>query len=310
MEFLIPHKRSVDAHLERFLRIKQEELATINRWGQESIHGLVPFVASGKTIRGSLLLYTHSLFQKTYSTYVLDAASAMELFQSGLLIDDDIMDEDAIRRGRPSIHMQYRQMGKDLGGMNIDRFGESMAVNVADLCFFLGYELLSGLPEKFTQVARIVSQEFSRVVVAQMQDVSVSHLSTKLNQADILSLYSYKTARYSFSLPLRIGAILGGADASHASALENFGEGIGILFQIRDDELSMSGDSEITGKPTGNDARNRKQTLASVAAAGELLRIKNELTEKNLSILQALPIAETNRTELKELLSFCSMREK
>ena len=295
------HKPSVDDRLTAFLKNKQKSLSLINHWGGDVITRLLPFVAAGKTIRGGLLLYTYSLFEKSPPGFVLDAAAALELFQSGFLIHDDIMDQDATRRGSSAIYKQYEQAATDKRGTDVDRFGQSMGINAADLCFFLGYELLGGLPDRYMHVVQIFSREFSSVVTAQMQDVSASHVPISFGKADILSLYRYKTARYSFSLPLTVGALLANAEKGVIENMEKLGEHLGLLFQIRDDELDRSVES---------DRRNRKQTLASVMTKDELENFKRDLVQNSNDIMRELPIAEIHKIALAGLAVFCQNREK
>src|SRR6185437_3870747 len=82
-----------------------------------------------------------------------------------------------------------------------------------------------------------------------------------VTQEEIEQVYRYKTARYTFSLPLMLGALLAQKDATIIQQLENFGEKIGTLFQLKDDDISLFGKEETTGKPEGSDIRENKKTL-------------------------------------------------
>ena len=310
MNFLFSYKPLVEARLEQLLRQKEKELSSVNHWGNDIIQRLLPFVRGGKTIRGSLLLYAYSLFKKPLLPFVLDVATALELFQSGFLIHDDIMDQDPTRRGRPAIYKQYERLAGEKGGRDESRFGESMGINAADLCFFLGFELLGGLPEKYSHVVQIVSREFSSVVAAQMQDVSSGHLPIRLTREDILSLYRHKTARYTFSLPLVVGATLAGAENSTISKLKSLGVTVGLLFQIQDDAFSVSGNSRETGKPVGSDARNKKQTLAALVSKKELDSFAAELSHKGKKLISELSLNTMQKSQLAALVDFCQNREK
>jgi geranylgeranyl diphosphate synthase type I len=110
------------------------------------------------------------------------------------------------------------------------------------------------------------------VGVAQMQDVAngaIKPVSTnpfrdapcEPREEDILTLYRYKTGRYTFSLPLALGATLAGAADETRTALEEAGEDLGILFQLKDDELGLFADEAELGKPVGADIREDKKTL-------------------------------------------------
>lgn len=215
---------------------------------------LLPFVTAGKTIRGCLVLYSYLLFKKTVHDRVLNAAAAMELIHSGFLIHDDIMDNDSIRRGMKAIHVQY---------------DVPQAICIGDLLFFLGYGLLDPRVIPFT------SRELAGVAIGQMRDIR--------KEADILTTYKYKTARYTFSLPFMIGATLAGAPKPFVSKLEKLGESLGLLFQIRDDELD-----------------HEKTTL---------LHLKSELSQKAKNIIRNLGINKTHKHELAALLTFCQNRK-
>jgi geranylgeranyl diphosphate synthase type I len=256
---ILSYKAQVDTRLTMYLIDKRRELARINAWGEDAIDRLKPFVIAGKTIRGSLVIYTHNLFQKQQEESVYDAAAALELFHSGFLIHDDIMDRDSVRRGLKAMHRQV---------------GVNMAINIGDLCFFLGYQLL---PQG---IATMVSRELQSVTVAQMQDIA----KRRHSKPDLLSLYTYKTARYTFSLPMMIGATLAHASQSVTEQLSRLGESIGILYQIRDDELDEG-----------------KSRLAS---------LKSPVLENAEKEISALPIAPSQQQELVSLAHFCLTRDK
>ncbi len=310
MNFLDTYKPLVDGRLKQVLAEKRDSLALVNAWGPVTIDRLLPFVTRGKTIRGSLVVYSYCLFLKNIPTHVLDVAAAVELFQSGFLIHDDIMDQDSLRRGQPSFYKQYKHIAVDRGGTDFERFGESMAINAGDLCFFMAYELMGQIPGESNTVLRLVSRQYQDVVAAQMQDVSVSHIPTSLTKDDVLSLYLHKTARYSFSLPLKIGALLAHAGKQAVDELDTLGECLGILFQMRDDELSVKGDSTVTGKPTGSDQKNRKQTLKSILPEEAYNALRIEQYAKAQAIIELLPIAATAKDQFVALAKFCQNRKK
>jgi geranylgeranyl diphosphate synthase type I len=90
------------------------------------------------------------------------------------------------------------------------------------------------------------------------------------SEQEILRLYTWKTARYSFSLPLSAGALLAGCSESQVKALERVGELAGLAFQMRDDELGLFGNPEETGKVKGSDLREGKKTLLLALALQKL----------------------------------------
>jgi geranylgeranyl diphosphate synthase type I len=188
----------------------------------------------------------------------------MELFQTGFLIHDDIMDRDLFRRGRESLFYQYKSHGDREGFHDSYHYGESMGICAGDIAFFLSFELLSELDctsYAKESIIKLFSYEFSSVGLAQMQDVSFGHLDESPGEEAILNLYRYKTGRYTFSLPLAIGAILAERDAQELPLLGELGENLGLIFQIKDDEIGLFGSVEKTGKPVGSDLKENKKNL-------------------------------------------------
>ncbi len=295
---ILSHKKKVDDHLISYLIQKKAKLSQINSWGTDVIDRLMSFATSGKTTRGSLTVYIYSLFKKRESLDIYNAAAALELFHSGFLIHDDIMDRDNLRRGRPSIWEQYSRKTHDL------HTGISQAINTGDLCFFMAQELLADM-----HLLGLVSRELQPVIVAQMQD-AVSGRIQSLSKDEVLSLYRYKTARYTFSLSMTVGATLAGATHDTISLFDRLGESMGLLFQIRDDELSVAGDSSITGKPTGSDEKNAKLTLATLINSEELNDLKSSLLEHCDHEISLLPIAQSHKDELTHLVRYCLTRDK
>jgi geranylgeranyl diphosphate synthase type I len=105
------------------------------------------------------------------------------------------------------------------------------------------------------------ARELSAVGIAQMQDVAWGASRSGGGVEEILRMYTHKTGRYSFSLPLLVGAAFAEAPKDVRSRLETFGECVGLLFQVRDDELGLFGDERQLGKPVGSDVREGKKTL-------------------------------------------------
>ncbi len=277
------------------------------RWTQDVCKRIASFIVSGKSVRGSLVVYTSLLFQKRVPAGAWDVACAMEFLHAGLLIHDDIMDRDTIRRGLPTMHSQYEQYAAVQKGRDVAHFGLSQGINIADFCYFRGYALLA---KGGWEAVQFASDELSKVVLAQMQDVGSGHLPDPYTKEGVLHLYRYKTARYTFSLPMRLGAMLAGCDIRTQESLDRLGECLGLLFQIRDDEFDSMGDPNVTGKSTGIDAANNKQTLATLMTAGELEKFRRQLRIDALSLIRSLPISDTHTRELMALLRFCEERNR
>ncbi len=141
--------------------------------------------------------------------------------------------------------------------------GEALGICLGDLCYFAGFAELSralvGDP-RAGEILALCASGLSEVAVAQMSDVRWGGSKAEVPEEEILAMYRRKTARYTFSLPLSIGALVAGGRAL-VPPLTELGERLGILFQIRDDELGLFGNEARTGKGVGSDLREGKKTL-------------------------------------------------
>jgi geranylgeranyl diphosphate synthase, type I len=249
-------------------------------FGADSARRLDEFSARGKMIRGCLVRLGYELgggraVPPEAEQAVAKAGAAMELFQSGLLVHDDIMDRDRTRRGAPTLHVGYEaDLARGLYGDPAHN-GSSLGICAGDLAYFSAFSILAGL-DVSGDVARAVcltaARELALVGVAQMQDVAngaVRRESTNPfrnapaspDEEAILLLYRYKTGRYTFSLPLSIGAEIAESGPEAIASLEEAGEALGILFQLKDDELGLFAEEDELGKPVGADIREDKKTL-------------------------------------------------
>ncbi len=235
--------------------------------GADLMGRIVEMSLKGKMIRGCLVFLGRDVAVPTDAARpdgeVVGLAAAMELFQTGLLVHDDIMDRDTLRRGGPTIHASYASELRDAGIEESGRFGEALGICAGDACYFEAFAALAptlaGKP-RASEILAVCAEFLSEVVVAQMADVRWGASETEASEADILAMYRFKTARYSFSLPLAVGVLSAGSDAL-APPLIELGELLGTLFQLRDDELGLFGDMASTGKGVGSDLREGKKTL-------------------------------------------------
>jgi geranylgeranyl diphosphate synthase type I len=292
MEFFRQKKEAVTNFIDVFLHEKMGEFSRVNSWGRDALIRLAPFVQSGKMLRSGLVCLGYEMCRGKTSPVIFPAAAAVEFIQTALLIHDDIIDRDNYRRGLPSLFFQYVQRGEDEGAADPIHFGEGMAICLGDIGFFLAFELLSELKVARAikeSVIRLWSQELCYVGLAQMQDLYFSEIRTDIATQDILQLYLYKTARYSFSLPLKTGGILGGGDPKLLAGLERCGQVFGLLFQLKDDELGLYGSEEELGKPVGSDLKECKKTLyyhylRQKAEAKDVERFENICGNDSLSM--------------------------
>lgn len=263
-------------------------LAAVSPMGGALAAKLDAYAQSGKMIRGILVRLGYELCASTEPdaamVRVLDrAGAAMEFFQAGLLIHDDIMDRDTLRRGNATVHAQYEREAAEASAADPGHHGLSLGMCAGDIAFFLGFNVLSSLPvpaemrERARRAAAFSAEELCWVGVAQMQDVrnGAGGVEPDPDPAQILRVYRYKTGRYTFSMPLMVGAMLADGSPAHVEALEQAGENLGVVFQLKDDELGIFGESEQLGKRSDSDVREDKKTLLRhflFAAAGEEMR--------------------------------------
>ncbi len=252
---------------------------------------LLKYTTNGKMIRGSLAIISAKLFWNITHIDLIKIASAIELFQSAFLIQDDIMDEDVIRRGMPAIHIQYGPK----------RYGESMAMCLSDLAIFLGFDLLSQI-KNAPHITSRASREIMFTAFGQMNDIDLEQ-SKNLTKERILQMYEHKTSHYTFTLPLMLSAIY--CDSS--IDFEPLGKQMGLLFQIKDDLIGLLGDPNITGKPNNSDIKEKKSTLyrallLSSATSEDKTKIEQIYSQKTIS--------DTDVEQIKSFLVSYTIPEK
>jgi geranylgeranyl diphosphate synthase type I len=304
------HRLKVIAFLNEFLREKRKSYARINAWGADAIGKLGPFAQTGKMLRSGMVAIGARVGGSVSDRAVVRAGAAIELIQAALLIHDDIIDRDEMRRGRPALHHEYALQGRAFKARDAAHFGEGMGICLADIAFFLAFELLSTLPiapRVRAEILSLWSHELGLVGLAQMQDLYFGEASPRIATGDIIRLYLYKTARYTFSVPLLTGAKLAGASRAVQTSLDRLGETLGVLFQIKDDDLGLFGTEQELGKPVGSDVRECKQTLLAHLLFREASRAeKNRLRE----IFGNPRITPSMVDEVKEMVETLGVRRR
>lgn len=237
---------------------------------------------------------------------VLALAMSLEVFHAAALIHDDIMDNSDTRRGKPAAHRGFEafHVKQNFAG-DPAHFGRSTALLMGDLLLAWSDDLLTtALANTHSGIANATRSEFTKmrqeVTVGQYLDIQEEAAWVRTEQSErlhrALTVVTYKSAKYSMEAPLLIGASLAGADDSHREALQKFGLPLGIAFQLRDDLLGVFGDSEVTGKPSGDDLREGKRTVLIALAEAQMpttpQRLFNELlgdrslTHEQISVMQ------------------------
>jgi geranylgeranyl diphosphate synthase type I len=195
---------------------------------------------------------------------VLTAVTALELIQTCALVHDDLMDASELRRGRPTVHVRFTEAhraGAWLG--EPERFGMAAAILLGDLALAWADDLFTGAPlsDEMRRAAREPWLAMrSEMFAGQYLDV-LAQAEGDESEDRALGVARLKTAAYTVERPLHLGVALAGAGEDTVAAVRTFGTDIGVAFQLRDDLLRVYGDTEVTGKPAGDDLREGKRTL-------------------------------------------------
>ncbi|WP_281389042.1 polyprenyl synthetase family protein [Brevibacterium renqingii] len=220
----------------------------------------------GKMIRPHLLIDVHEGLGGTESEAAVDAACAMQLLHIGLVIHDDVIDNDTVRRGQMNIAGQFSSEAMLLGAADAaaQTWGMASSLLAGDLMLTEAHSLLARLdldsPRRF-EILDIFDDTIAESVTGEQSDVWLSLQLDEARAEDVLAMIGQKTAVYSFEAPLTIAAVLAGGDAGLVDRLRSIGRHIGVVYQLRDDVLGLFGDEQETGKSVLSDLREGKETL-------------------------------------------------
>ncbi|WP_209370651.1 polyprenyl synthetase family protein [Brevibacterium renqingii] len=220
----------------------------------------------GKMIRPHLLIDVHESLGGTESEAAVDAACAMQLLHIGLVIHDDVIDNDTVRRGQMNIAGQFSSEAMLLGAADAaaQTWGMASSLLAGDLMLTEAHSLLARLdldsPRRF-EILDIFDDTIAESVTGEQSDVWLSLHLDEARAEDVLAMIGQKTAVYSFEAPLTIAAVLAGGDAGLVAGLRSIGRHIGVVYQLRDDVLGLFGDEQETGKSVLSDLREGKETL-------------------------------------------------
>jgi geranylgeranyl diphosphate synthase type I len=260
-------RAAVRAHLTEFVASQcRTDLGSAN----VDIAGevLSGFVDGGKYVR-STFMYLGWLCGAQEDEAALRASASLELFHAFALMQDDVMDESALRRGRPSAHVSFGRWHRERGlSGSSDRFGESAAILLGDLCLVWAEKMLreSGIDaEALARVSPRYDDMRIELAIGQFADlVNESHSFPTLDE--VLDVLRRKSGNYTARRPLEIGGAMAGCTPEVLDALAGYGSAIGEAFQLRDDLLGVFGSQTVTGKSVGTDLAAQKATSVVVAA--------------------------------------------
>ena len=257
-------------------------------------YGLFP---GGKKIRSKILIDIGSLLSIDHKTLITIGA-AVECIHAYSLIHDDLpcMDNDKMRRGKPSTHI---------------KFGESTAVLAGNSLLTMAFEILASPTLKVSEKIKIdlikkLSECSGHLGIAGSQYLDLSYEKKKISKDKIIEMEIKKTGKL-FSFCCLAPAIIKKKNAKEIKFFENIGSDIGLLFQIADDLIDFKGNSKIAGKKTGKDQKKGKATLISLLGYNNAIKYCDKII---FDINKNLKKYGSNSNNIKETLNYILNREK
>lgn len=252
----------------------------------------------GKWMRPKLVYMAYGAFGGTNWRACAELAASFEVLHAALLIHDDVIDRDFVRRGQPTIGAAYRDVAATLGhdAADADHAGFAAAIIAGDLLLTGSLRLAGSAAKNQANNALILGAVHEAIFASaagELDDLLFSLGGLAAQLPEVLNMERLKTAVYSFEMPLRAGALLAGESVSTADALAAVGRDIGIAYQVIDDVLGTFGQSSETGKSVDSDLREGKRTILTTYAAGS-----PEFT----AMLESFRNGEVQTEELRELL--------
>lgn len=246
-------------------------------------------IDGGKRIRPILLLEFYKLCGGN-DDCAYNFACALEMIHSYSLVHDDMpcMDDDDMRRGKPSCHKEY---------------GECTALLCGDALLTEAFSVAAktmGIPSErvIKAMAHLAtSSGVGGMIGGQVIDVN---LNPDSDDSVLFEMYRLKTGAL-LKTACAIGAILAGADEQSVLNAETFGEKLGIAFQIIDDILDFQGDEKTLGKPVGSDEKNSKDTIVVRLGAEYCRELAKKYTEE---AYESLNLFDGDKSNLKEIAAY------
>ena len=249
--YLVSVAKTIDQMIDRYFVDKTGEL------NKASAHLLA---AGGKRLRPAVVMLAADAVKPGSSENLLHAALALEVTHTFTLIHDDIMDDDSLRRGVPTVHTKWDMPTGILAG---------------DVLYARAFEHICMAEAKDDAKARAVTmlaKACADICEGQHMDMSFEH-RTDVTAPEYMEMVRMKTGVL-YAAAAGIGAVLAGGNAVQVKALYNFGLNTGIAFQIQDDLIDLLTPAEKSGKDQASDLREGKQTLLMIMAREKGLDLK------------------------------------
>ncbi len=231
---------------------------------------------------------------------VLPVACAIELIHTYSLIHDDlpVMDDDDMRRGKPTSHKV---------------FGEAVALLAGDGLLTKAFHVMAGAdfenrvrPDALLTVIGLIAKAAGYEGMVGGQVVDIQSEGKEVDPSIVQFIHTHKTAAL-ISASVASGAILVGGKEHQVKALTSYGQNIGLAFQISDDILDIEGDSQELGKEVGSDERQAKTTYPTVLGLSRSKQIQRELVEQAIECLAPF---DHRSDPLREIARYIMMRKK
>lgn len=251
-------------------------------------------MAGGKRLRPILLMAAADACGKDGRAFITSAC-ALEMIHTYSLIHDDLpaMDDDNLRRGKPTNHV---------------KFGAGMATLAGDGLLTMAFEVLTReknvRPETILSVIREVSVAAGTSGMVGGQAIDLESEGRRIDLTCLRRMHMGKTGAL-FRAALRTGAILAGASEKELAALTQYAEAFGLAFQITDDILDVTGSEAEIGKPVGSDRRNEKSTYVTLTSLARAQELADEAIESALSVVE---IFGEKASFLQDIVRFLSHR--
>jgi farnesyl diphosphate synthase len=251
----------------------------------------------GKKIRSKILLDIGTAFKIKYKTLIAIGAS-VECIHAYSLIHDDLpcMDNDSLRRGKPSTHI---------------KFGESTAVLAGNSLLTMAFEILTSSSLNINEKIKVdlvqkLSESSGHLGIAGGQYLDLKFEKKKIPKNKIIDMEIKKTGRL-FSFCCAVPVIIKKKNNKEIKFFENIGANIGLLFQIADDLIDLKGSSKVAGKMTGKDKKKGKATLISLLGYQNAVKYSIKIKSKIINDLKRYSL---NTSNLNETLEYILTRNK
>jgi geranylgeranyl diphosphate synthase type II len=252
--------------LGRFFSLAKKRAAAMGAEYEQLWVELEANTVGGKRFRPRMVFAAYESLGGTDVEAAPCVGAAFELLHTALIVHDDVIDRDFVRRGAPNLAGSYRDRALAGGATPgaAEHRGISAAVIAGDLALFNAYRLIdrSGVGDVVRgRLVEVMDDALFASAAGELIDVDFSFMPDVPRVDDILTMERLKTAVYSFECPLQAGAILAGAGEETVATLGDFGREMGIAYQIVDDLLGVFGTESETGKTTTGDLREAKRTV-------------------------------------------------